>query len=56
MKWKLDNYFGVKFYNSVYGRLKNVRLPKKLHENKERHRGFCFVEFLSRQEAEVARF
>ncbi|KAF1743295.1 hypothetical protein MXB_4934 [Myxobolus squamalis] len=36
---------------SVYGRLKRVHLPTKLHESNRRHRGFAFVEFLTTGDA-----
>lgn len=43
---------------SVYGNIKNIRLPKKVingnNDIKNQHRGFAFVEFHSKKEAELA--
>lgn len=44
----LTNYFP---FNSAHGHLKSVRLPKKFDS---RTRGFAFLEFVSRHEAENA--
>uniref|UniRef100_A0A6G3MHV6 Putative RNA-binding protein 19 (Trinotate prediction) n=1 Tax=Henneguya salminicola TaxID=69463 RepID=A0A6G3MHV6_HENSL len=36
---------------SVYGRLRRVRLPKKMHESQQRHRGFAFIDFFTKEDA-----
>ena len=37
----------------TFGRLKSVRLPKKMGSSSE-HRGFCFVEFVTKEDAKRA--
>ena len=53
--WLLCIWFTIKsiffFLNSSHGQLKSVRLPKKFNS---RSRGFAFLEFISRHEAENA--
>ena len=38
---------------SVFGELKTVRLPKKM-AGTGKHRGFAFVDFLTKQDAKVS--
>jgi multiple RNA-binding domain-containing protein 1 len=41
------------FVSSTFGELKNVRLPKKM-TGTGAHRGFGFVDFLTKQDAKVS--
>ncbi|KAF0987216.1 hypothetical protein HZS_7320 [Henneguya salminicola] len=47
---QLFRYF-LSMINSVYGRLRRVRLPKKMHESQQRHRGFAFIDFFTKEDA-----
>ena len=52
------NLAEIKSLCSVYGNIKNIRLPKKIinanNNSTNQHRGFVFVEFSTKKEAETA--
>lgn len=40
----------------AFGEIKALRLPKKMTLDQESHRGFCFVDYVSKSDAKVTKF
>ena len=51
-KFSLKNLFFFSLFHSTFGEIKTLRLPQKL-SGSGTHRGFAFVDFLTKQGAKV---